>query len=573
MRRFWMGLILLGWASTAAADPDPVLLHFDRLPQGETPEDQTLLRRQFLPQGVVFGGEVTPRITALPPEENGSRPFAVGHRPALAAGFFVSMVQPDLPEVARPTARVQLDVLSLGESHLVIRALDEDDQVVDEVSLDSTSGQLQTQGDTQRLIGPVQGVDVLGLSYMDHVTLEADVAIHRVEVIAVELHPLDSVYLDNLSVDLDNCPHQENPEQVDSDGDGIGDVCDTDLDGDGVLNEDDNCPSVVNPDQVDGDGDGAGDRCSPDPDEDGVPRHWQASGQAGQPCRAGQLGQCDDNCPDTYNPGQEDADFDGLGDACDPDREGDGVPNVEDNCPQNANPEQVDSDGDGLGDVCDTDVDGDGLENMRDNCAMISNSDQLDSDGDGRGDVCDEDDDADGFEDSKDNCPLLYNPEQIDTDGDRLGDACDDDMDNDLIPDTEDNCPERANKDQADLDGDGLGDLCDIDDDNDGLDDLNDNCPQDANEEQRDSDGDGLGDACDEDPDGDTFFEDDNCPQAFNPDQLDSDGDGIGDACSPAPDPAPREGCAQAVGSGGAGGWLWGLLLLGFWRRRRGGRA
>ena len=40
------------------------------------------------------------------------------------------------------------------------------------------------------------------------------------------------------------------------DGDGIGDVCDDDKDGDTILNVDDNCPETANEDQADIDGDG-----------------------------------------------------------------------------------------------------------------------------------------------------------------------------------------------------------------------------------------------------------------------------------------------------------------------------
>lgn len=76
-----------------------------------------------------------------------------------------------------------------------------------------------------------------------------------------------------------------------------------------------------------------------------------------------------DNCPDVFNPGQQDLDNDGKGDPCDPcpwagqdcpcdrpspdDLDGDDVPNAQDNCPARANPSQTDSDNDGIGDPCD----------------------------------------------------------------------------------------------------------------------------------------------------------------------------------------------------------------------------
>lgn len=61
-----------------------------------------------------------------------------------------------------------------------------------------------------------------------------------------------------------------------------------------------------------------------------------------------------DNCVGVHNPDRRDSDGDGVGDACDPDNDNDGVPNAADNCPAAANPDQTDWDGDAQGNACDT---------------------------------------------------------------------------------------------------------------------------------------------------------------------------------------------------------------------------
>ncbi|WP_346881576.1 thrombospondin type 3 repeat-containing protein [uncultured Algibacter sp.] len=264
---------------------------------------------------------------------------------------------------------------------------------------------------------------------------------------------------------------------------------DNDDDDDTIIDTMDNCPLVANVNQVDTDGDNIGDACDDDDDNDGILDTV-------------------DNCPLTANADQQDTDGDGIGDVCEiiDDNDDDGVINTEDNCPDTPNSGQEDSDGDNIGDVCDNDDDDDGILDTEDNCVVINNPDQLDTDGDGIGDLCDKDDDNDGILDDDDNCPLIVNNVQEDTDGDGIGDVCDgtvDDSDNDGITNNIDNCPSVANPDQLDTDGDGIGDVCDNDDDNDTILDIIDNCPLTANTDQLDSDNDGTGNVCDDDIDGD----------------------------------------------------------------------
>lgn len=138
----------------------------------------------------------------------------------------------------------------------------------------------------------------------------------------------------------DNCRDLFNPSQSDMDNDGLGDSCDSDPDGDGLLSEIEEMWGL-DPMNADSDSDGL---------SDGV-----------------EFG-CDQqendtwNCPDDARQSSPNQAIDAL--AADSDQ--DQILDRDDNCPVIDNFNQADLDGDDLGDVCDQDQDGDGALDSED---------------------------------------------------------------------------------------------------------------------------------------------------------------------------------------------------------------
>jgi hypothetical protein len=181
---------------------------------------------------------------------------------------------------------------------------------------------------------------------------------------------------DNDSVlDSDDLYPLDASESADTDGDGVGDNADffpnnasetTDNDLDGIGDNSDNCVSVANTDQLDTDGDTLGNACDPDDDNDGLNDENDAL-----PLDASEQDDTDGdgigNNADTDDDGDSISDSDEVSNGTNPllaDTDGDGIDDNIDAFPLNST-ESVDTDSDGVGNNADADDDGDGLDDTQ----------------------------------------------------------------------------------------------------------------------------------------------------------------------------------------------------------------
>jgi hypothetical protein len=327
-----------------------------------------------------------------------------------------------------------------------------------------------------------------------------------------------------------------NDNNIDSDGDGIVDGADVDVDGDGVAENgsDSDGDGIKDSADVDVNGDGVVDNGS-DSDGDGIN---DANDTIDDSKDSDHDGLADDTDPNGNNP---DTDGDGILDGADADVNGDGIID-----------NGTDSDSDGIKDSADADVDGNGvIDNGKDSDGdgvrdgQDSVDDSKDKDNDGLPDKLDPDDnnrdiDGDTIEDGADadvdGDGVIDNGR--DTDGDGINDLHDNDNDNDILDDEKD-----PNDNNIDTDGDAITDGADVDVDGDGIidngvdtdnDGINDDADSDVNgdgviDNGVDSDNDGVTDEYDIDDDNDGLSDLEERQRGTNPTLRDSDGDGKDD--------------------------------------------
>ena len=174
--------------------------------------------------------------------------------------------------------------------------------------------------------------DISSVIYLNVDALNSDSSyqsVARVNVFVINIDNEEDFDNDLIEGDDDNCIDISNPEQKDLDQDGTGDLCDIDIDGDGVLNvieeldktDPKNACSFNSSNitlevtiKIDCDGDGAIDENDLDSDNDGILDSEEGNDDIdndGIPNYL-DLDSDGDNCPDVIEAGFEDGDNDGI---------------------------------------------------------------------------------------------------------------------------------------------------------------------------------------------------------------------------------------------------------------------
>ena len=435
----------------------------------------------------------------------------------------------------------------------------------------SSSGKAATETDSiQTSATSIMGLEIGPNGHLYYVDYGQD------EVVRID--PYMDEDGDGVGDQVDNCPMIPNANQANHDGDLLGDACDDDDDGDGILDVNDECAlgnlSWISSALTDYDTDGCADLTEDsDDDNDGI---YDTSDL----CPTGDLGWNSltgtdydgDGCRDQGEDLDDDNDRICDGDesstwwVCSPSSAG------TDLCPQSPpsfisfTGNDVDRDGcEDLGE--DIDDDNDGFSDDIDDCPNEAGTSSLgtsigcaDYDGDGYGDTVDvfpvdgaqwSDSDGDGFGDNSDGergdqCLLVTGTSNQDRNGciDTDGDGWSNPDGAWSVAEGADAFPDEFTQ-HSDQDGDGYGDASDgvqsdacplnagtstedrlgcLDSDNDGWSDANDAFPDDATQHS-DTDGDGFGDS-------ETGTTPDSCPEIFGTSDMerfgcpDPDGDG-----------------------------------------------
>jgi probable HAF family extracellular repeat protein len=246
----------------------------------------------------------------------------------------------------------------------------------------------------------------------------------------------------------------------DCNADGVPDACQSDADGDGLIDPCDGCPKDASKTEaglcgcgvpeVDSDGDGTLD-CA-----DGCPNDSYKTTP----------GTCGCGAPDVDSDGDGILDCQDPGDPPGPDCNANGVPDVDDIHAGTS----TDCNGDAVPDECQMDTDGDGLINPCDGCPNDAAKMAPGACGCG---VPDADSDGDGTPNCADGCP--NDPAKVAPGVCGCG-VSDVDSDGDGVADCADGCPNDPAKDQPGLCGCGVSDA---DSDSDGVPDCEDGCPND----------------------------------------------------------------------------------------------